>query len=109
MSIHHLYNVGEAVTLTPHSGHYLKTSGAYVVSAQMPPLGDVLQYRIKCASEPYERVVGEHQLNRADTDAVPPPEDVVAAVKPAAKAWAGRGIRAAPAAPPRDRAHSRQR
>jgi hypothetical protein len=105
----HLYNVGEAVTLTPHSGHYLKTSGAYVVSAQMPPLGDVLQYRIKCASEPYERVVAEHQLNRADADSLPPADAVVALPKTALKTWAGRGIRAASAVPPRDRAVSRPR
>jgi hypothetical protein len=105
----HLYNVGEAVTLTPHSGHYLKTSGAYVVSAQMPPLGDVLQYRIKCASEPYERVVGEHQLTRADADAIAPADAIVTPVKPTLKTWAGRGIRAASAAPPRDRAASRPR
>jgi hypothetical protein len=105
----HLYNVGEAVTLTPHSGHYLKTSSAYVVSAQMPPLGDVLQYRIKCASEPYERVVGEHQLNRLDAEAAPASEAIVTSAKTGVQAWAGRGIRAAPAAPVRDRAHSRPR
>jgi hypothetical protein len=105
----HLYNVGDAVTLTPHSGNYLKTNGAYVVSALMPPLGDVLQYRIKCASEPYERVVAEHQLNRADSEAAPPTDAIVAPAKPAAKAWSGRGIRAAPATPPRDRAVSRTR
>jgi hypothetical protein len=105
----HLYNVGQAVTLTPHSGHYLKTNGAYVVSAQMPPLGDVLQYRIKCASEPYERVVGEHQLNRADAESIVSSDAIVTPVKPVLKTWAGRGIRAASAAPPRDRAASRPR
>jgi hypothetical protein len=107
--IRHLYNVGDAVTLTPHSGHYLKTSGDYVVSAQMPPLGDVLQYRIKCASEPYERVVGEHQLNPADAASTAPSDAIVIPVKPVSKTWAGRGIRAASAAPPRDRAQSRTR
>jgi hypothetical protein len=105
----HLYNVGEAVTLTPHSGHYLKTSGAYLVSAQMPPLGDVLQYRIKCASEPYERVVAEHQINRSEAESAPPTEAVAAPPKTASKTWAGRGIRAASAAPPRDRTASRSR
>jgi hypothetical protein len=105
----HLYLVGDAVTLAPHSGHYLKTSGVYVVSAQMPPLGDVLQYRIKCSSEPYERVVAEHQLNRAEPDSIPPPDALAAPAKPASKTWAGRGIRAASAVPPRDRAVSRPR
>jgi hypothetical protein len=106
---HHLYHVGDAVALTPHSGHYLKTSGAYVVSALMPPLGDVLQYRIKCASEPYERVVGEHQLNRVEAESIPQTDALIAPAKAGVKAWAGRGIRAAPAVPPRDRAHSRSR
>jgi hypothetical protein len=102
----HLYHVGDAVTLTPHSGNYLKTPGAYVVSALMPPLGDVLQYRIKSASEPYERVVAEHQLNRLETES-PPQEAVAAPSKATAKTWAGRGIRAASAAPPRRRAAAR--
>jgi hypothetical protein len=106
---HHLYHVGDAVALTPHSGHFLKGSGAYVVSALMPPLGDVLQYRVKCASEPYERVVGEHQLNRVEADFAPSADAIVAPANPAPKTWAGRGIRAASATPPRDRAHSRSR
>jgi hypothetical protein len=99
----HLFHVGDAVTLTPHSGNYLKTSGAYVVSALMPPLGDVLQYRIKCASEPYERVVAEHQLNIAEAGAIPAADPAKAAATP----WAVRGIRAAPE--PLARAHSRSR
>jgi hypothetical protein len=105
----HLYNVGDAVSVTPHSGHFLKTDAVYVISALMPPLGDVLQYRIKSASEPYERVVAEHQLTRAEAEAAVPPDAVAAPVKPAKKAWSGRGIRAAPATPPRDRAASRSR
>jgi hypothetical protein len=105
----HLYNVGDAVNLTPHSGHFSKTTGAYVISAQMPPLGDVLQYRIKSASEPYERVVAEHQLTRSDAEAPPSAEAIVAPAKPTMKTWAGRGIRAASATPPRDRAVSRTR
>jgi hypothetical protein len=106
---HHLYHVGDAVALTPHSGHFLKGSGAYVVSALMPPLGDVLQYRVKCASEPYERVVGEHQLNRVEGELIAPVDAIAAPVKATAKTWAGRGIRAAATTPPRDRAHSRSR
>jgi hypothetical protein len=105
----HLYNVGDAVTLAPHSGHYQKTTGAYVISAQMPPLGDVLQYRIKNAAEPYERVVAEHQLNPSAAGALTVPEVAPTPAKPAPKTWAGRGIRAASATPPRDRAASRPR
>jgi hypothetical protein len=104
----HLYHVGDAVALTPHSGHYLKTNSAYVVSGLMPPLGDVLQYRVKCASEPYERVVAEHQLDRLEGEAGPPADEATPPAK-TPKNWAGRGIRAASAAPPRDRARSRSR
>jgi len=105
----HLYHVGDAVTLTPHSGHYLKTSGAYVVSALMPPLGDVLQYRIKCAAEPYERVVAEHQINRLEAQSGLAPDSLILPSQAPPAAWAVRGIRAAPTTPPRDRAHSRSR
>jgi hypothetical protein len=104
----HLYNVGEAVTLTPHSGNFLKTTGDYVVSAQMPPLGDTLQYRVKCVSEPYERVVAEHQLTRVEGEAKPM-DAIAAPAKAPAKNWAGRGIRAASPVPPRVRSASRPR
>jgi hypothetical protein len=104
---HHLFHVGDAVALTPHAGHHLKTDDAYFVSALMPPLGDVLQYRVKCATEPYERVVGEHQLNRVEAEPVARVDAPKAPAKAAPKAWAGRGIRAAPAAPARARARSR--
>ncbi|MGA2045273.1 MAG: hypothetical protein ABSG83_18110 [Roseiarcus sp.] len=105
----HLFHVGDAVALIPHSGNYLKTAGAYVISALMPPLGDVLQYRIKSANEPYERVVAEHQLSRLEADAMPAIDPALAPGKTASKTWAGRGIRAAPAAPALARAHSRTR
>jgi hypothetical protein len=105
----HLFDVGQPVALTPHSGTYLKTPNAYVVSAQLPPLGDTLQYRIKCVSEPYERVVAEHQLNLLNEDAKALAEVAASPAKAEEKAWARRGIQAAPAVAPRDRAHSRSR
>ena len=105
----HLYNVGEAVVLIPHWGHYVKTAGAYVVSAQMPPLGNVLQYRIKCASEPYERVVAEHQLDRLDPESPPAPDAIVSPAANDSKKWAGRGIHMASTVAPRIRARSRPR
>jgi hypothetical protein len=105
----HLYHVGEQVALTPHSGTYLKASNAYVVSAQLPPLGDTLQYRIKCASEPYERVVAEHQLNRLDAAAKALVDAEASPAGADEKPWARRSVHAAPAVAPRDRAHSRSR
>jgi hypothetical protein len=53
--------------------------------------------------------VAEHQLTRSDAEAPPPAEAIVAPAKPTMKTWAGRGIRAASATPPRDRAVSRTR
>jgi hypothetical protein len=105
----HLYHVGEAVTLTPHSGNVLKNDGAYVVSALMPALGDEFQYRVKCASEPYERVVPEHQLNRADADPAAPASAPVAPAKAALKKMAGVAVRASSAAPAHGKSASRRR
>ena len=106
----HLYDVGEAVVLIPHWGHYAKTAGAYVVSAQMPPLGSVLQYRIKCPSEPYERVVAEHQLDRLDPQSTPAArEEIIAPAANDSKTWSGSGIHLAAAVAPRVRARSRTR
>jgi hypothetical protein len=63
--IGHLYLVGQTVTLNPGAGFVSKTGDTFTVRAQLPPLGDVLQYRIKSDDEPYERVVAETQLTRA--------------------------------------------
>jgi hypothetical protein len=103
----YLFEVGEPVTLTPYSGAHLKTSNVYAISAQLPPLGDTLQYRVKCASEPYERVVAEHQLNRANADASAPADLAASGAQADDKPWARRAIHAATA--PRARAHSRSR
>ncbi|HWG04328.1 MAG TPA: hypothetical protein VG271_04875 [Beijerinckiaceae bacterium] len=61
-TIAHLYLVGDRVTFNPGIGSNVKAGGAFTVQAQLPPLGDVFQYRIKNDSEPYERVVSEAQL-----------------------------------------------
>ena len=63
--IAHLYLVGQTVTLNPGAGFISKTGDTFTVRAQLPPLGDVLQYRIKSDDEPYERVVAETQLTLA--------------------------------------------
>jgi len=61
----HLYRVGERVTFNPGGGMAVKTYDTFTVRAQLPPLGDELQYRIKSDNEPYERVVSEPQIARA--------------------------------------------
>jgi hypothetical protein len=61
----HLYLVGQTVTLNRGAGFISKAGDTFTVRAQLPPLGDVLQYRIKSDDEPYERVVAETQLTLA--------------------------------------------
>jgi hypothetical protein len=41
------------------------TSGAYVVTKQLPHNGREFEYRIKSASEEHERVVRESELAKA--------------------------------------------
>ncbi len=59
----HLYKRGETVLLDAHLRYFLGANGVFTVVAQLPPLGNDLQYRIKSLKEPYERVVLEHQLS----------------------------------------------
>jgi hypothetical protein len=60
----YIYAVGEKVTLGPASSTFRsRAAGACTVTARMPPLGDALQYRVKCEGEPFERVVLEHELS----------------------------------------------
>lgn len=61
----HLYKVGETVKFDPRSGNMRNPSGLFSVIAQLPPLGSDLQYRIKSAKEPHQRVVSEHQVTRS--------------------------------------------
>jgi hypothetical protein len=60
----HLYEIGEIVIFDPRGGYLQNPSEAFSVLAQLPPLGDDFQYRIKSVNEPYQRVAVEHQLMR---------------------------------------------
>lgn len=70
----HQFSVGDLVTLNWQPGGLPSKSNSYTIKSQLPPLGVELQYRIKSTSEPYERVVTEHQLtkvmSRLETEAV---------------------------------------
>gem|GEM_PF-1600527 len=59
----HLYALGSDVLFMPDAHISGMVAGTYKVRAQMPPLGDSPQYRIKRESEPFERVVLEQQLS----------------------------------------------
>ncbi len=58
----HIYRTGETVLLQAGLRYYLKSDATFTVVAQLPALGNELQYRIKSLKEPYERVVLEHQI-----------------------------------------------
>jgi hypothetical protein len=58
----HKFKVGQTVSYT---SKFIATVNAGAITQLLPPEGDELQYRIRNASEPYERVAKESQLNRA--------------------------------------------
>jgi hypothetical protein len=60
----HKYKIGQIVNYVSRNG-YATVSGTYEVTQLLPPEGDALQYRIKNANEPYERVAKEHELTHA--------------------------------------------
>lgn len=67
----HLYEIGQAVIFTRDLSKFTsKAAELYTIRAQLPPVGDNLQYRIKSAVEPFERVAPEYQLSAAESDAV---------------------------------------
>jgi hypothetical protein len=66
----YLFQPGETVVLNTGLRHFLKVDAAFIVLAQLPPLGTELQYRIKSVKEPYERVVLEHQIMAEQVETV---------------------------------------
>jgi len=63
----YLFQIGEMVTLDARGGYFRDSSDTFSILARLPPVGDDLQYRIKSVKEPYQRVVAEHQLKRAQS------------------------------------------
>ena len=57
----HKYKIGQLVSYLSRDA----TSGVYQVTQLLPPEGEALQYRIKNANEPHERVAKEHELRSA--------------------------------------------
>lgn len=64
-TIGHRYHVGDRVVLDLRAGYFMKTDSAFIVVAQLPPLGNDFQYRIKSIGESHERVALEHHLTPA--------------------------------------------
>lgn len=59
---HHKFKLGQSVQFAPHKLQTSAPVGAYKVTRLLPSTGRDQQYRIKNASEPYERIAQESQL-----------------------------------------------
>ncbi|HJS06496.1 MAG TPA: hypothetical protein VJ809_02525 [Pirellulales bacterium] len=62
----HKYKVGETVHYTSNVMRRFAARGGFLIVKLLPPEGAELQYRIKSAAEPHERVAKESQLDQDD-------------------------------------------
>ena len=60
----HKFRIGQKVTLASRALNKAVAGGDYVTTRQLPEQGGELEYRIKRASEPHERVARESELAR---------------------------------------------
>ena len=60
----HKFRVGQTVFLSPSFGRNVP-GGAYTVTKRLPERDGQLEYRVKSANEPHERVAIEDQLSEA--------------------------------------------
>jgi hypothetical protein len=60
----HKYSIGQTVRYTAGPFSRFGASGSFKIVKLLPPEGDEQQYRIKSASEAFERVAKESQLDR---------------------------------------------
>jgi hypothetical protein len=58
----HKFKLGQSVQFAPDKLQAAPTSGVYEITRLLPSAGRDLQYRIKNALEPYERMAQESQL-----------------------------------------------
>jgi hypothetical protein len=59
----HRFIVGQRVDYTPLSSGVVASNRGYEVLRLLPTSGNQLQYRIKSAAEPFERMVNENELS----------------------------------------------
>jgi hypothetical protein len=59
------FKVGQTVNYTPGFIGSVKGDAVFKIMRLLPAEDEELQYRIRSASEPYERVAKESQLSRA--------------------------------------------
>jgi hypothetical protein len=60
----HRFKVGQSVNYTPGFVGRGNADAVCKITHLLPAVEDEFQYRIRSASEPYERVAKESQLNR---------------------------------------------
>ena len=61
----HRFKVGQTVSYSPIFTGGVDPDAVFKITYLLPAEDDEFQYRIRSASEPYERVAKESQLNRA--------------------------------------------
>jgi hypothetical protein len=61
----HKYEIGQTVAFTSRPLGHMATNGTYRIVKLLPSDGDDYQYRIKSATEAFERVAKESQLDRS--------------------------------------------
>jgi hypothetical protein len=61
----HKFQIGQTVHFTSRPLGHMAADGTYRIVKLLPSDGDEHQYRIKSASEAFERVAKESQLGRA--------------------------------------------
>lgn len=62
---HHKFKLGQSVQYATNKLQAVTPSGGFKITRLLPSGGHDQQYRIKNASEPYERVAQESQLTKA--------------------------------------------
>jgi hypothetical protein len=60
----HKFQIGQTVYFTSRPLGHMAVNGTYRIVKLLPSDGDDCQYRIKSASEAFERVAKESQLDR---------------------------------------------
>ena len=61
----HKFQIGQTVYFTSRPTGHMAADGTYRVVRLLPSEGDEYQYRIKSATEAFERVAKESQLDRS--------------------------------------------
>ncbi len=69
----HKFHLGQAVEFNPPRGIYAPR-GPYVVTAKLPGLDGVFEYRIRGTGEMHERMARENELSAITVENKPPPE-----------------------------------